>query len=161
MSKKIRVHKKHGNRLARDRRLSNIFTRNLGVTLLPGDKSEIVNMATLKKVTKKSNQQVFDLTGHQHKWTVLLCVFGRSINGDEYFKTEEVESARVCYSKDISESMNDRTREIYDQFNNSDFCSLGWIACPHEREFNLIDMAELFTTLGAWDYLSNREIAEK
>lgn len=157
MSKKPRKHKKDGNRLARDRRLSNIFTKSLAITLLPNDNTKIVDIDTLKVCAKVSNQTVFDLTGHQHKWTVLLCIFGRANDGKEYFKTTEVVSQRICYSKEISESMSSIHNKMYEEFNRNHFVSLGWIATPNEREFNLDDMQKLFTKLGAWEFKAKWE----
>ena len=157
MSKKPRKHKKDGNRLARDRRLSNIFTRDVGVVNLPGDNSHVVDLKTLKVEDNISKQRAFDITGHQHKWTVLLCVFGRANDGTEYFKTEEVVSPRICYQSEIDDSMNALHQKLYEDFSKQHFVSLGWIASPHDREFDLDDMFNLFKNLGAFEYVAKWE----
>lgn len=155
MSNKPR--KKKNNRVIRDRKLASIFTQSLGITQLPGDKSDIVDMDTLKVCKRITQHRINDLTKHQHKWSVLLCVFGRTNEGEEYFKTEEVIAPRICYQNEIGESMNGLHNEMYKQFNKNHFVSLGWVACPHDREFNLDDMQKLFTDLGAWEYLNKSE----
>jgi hypothetical protein len=161
MRKKLRKHKKYGNRLARDRRLSDIFTKHIGVVNLPGDKnSHVVDIDTHKIKNKLTQQQAFDVTGHQHKWSVLLCVFGRANDGKEYFKAEEVVSPRICYQNEIGESMNGLHNKMYEEFNKNHFISLGWIATPHDREFDLDEMYKLFKKLGAFEFIAKWEQAE-
>ena len=160
MSNKPRKHKKDGNRLARDRRLANIFTKSVGIVQLPGDNSNIVDLDTHEVKNNISQQRAFDITGHQHKWSVLLCVFGRANDGKEYFKSEEVVSPRICYQSEIGDSMNGLHNKMYEEFNKNHFVSLGWVATPHDREFDLDEMFKLFTKLGAFEYIAKWEKCE-
>jgi hypothetical protein len=84
-------------------------------------------------------------------------VFGRTEIGEEYFKAEEVTSNRLCYQADICESMNAQHRKLYNEFNKNHFVSLGWVACPHDREFDLDQMFTLFKSLGAFEYITKLE----
>ncbi len=99
--------KKGSSHLARAMRMSEIFTRDIGVISLPGDKNcHIVDMDLLT-VKKKVSQLMADrITKFQHQWTVLLCVFGRGHDGKEYFKTQEVVTPRPCYHNEIDASLS-------------------------------------------------------
>jgi hypothetical protein len=157
MRKNTKPRKKNANKVSRDRKLAQIFTKNLAVTFLPGEKCNIIDMTTLKKCDGLSSRRLYDITQHQHKWTIMLIVFGRTETGDEYFKCEEAVSPRPCYQHEIGDSMNQVHRRLYDNFNKNHFISLGWIACMHDREFDLDEMMKLFTELGAFEYITKHE----
>lgn len=68
--------------------------RNIGVTLLAGDMTELVDMRALRLIrgiTKSEAVSIAnDMTEFKHRWSVLLCVFGRNQSGENYIKTYDV-----------------------------------------------------------------------
>lgn len=138
--------------------------RNLGITLLVGDKCEIVNMNTNRIMMGKNRTQVGellrDMTQTKHKWSVLLCVFGRTETGEEYIKTLDVAPPVPCYSNEITEALQAEHSKLYDSFNKNHFVNIGWIAKPNDGEFDEEKVKELFTKLGAFENIAKWELPQ-
>jgi hypothetical protein len=135
--------------------------RNLAVTLLPGDKCEIINMNTLNSPSltrEKAVEVMRDMTEVKHNWSVLLFVCGRCPTGGSYWKTRDVAPPGKFYSSQINKSLRHHHDKMINDFNKQQFVSLGWIARPVDALYDNDAMYDLFMKLGAWEFLAPWEV---
>ena len=134
--------------------------KNLAITLLPGDKCSVVNMTSYSVPPMDHNESIsimHDLTGIKHKWSTLLCVFGRCPINGAYWKTLDVSPGFACLSSDLEIALRNSHKTIVEGFNMRHFVSLGWIAKPSDALFDNNEVYKLFDRLGAWEHLAEWE----
>ena len=148
------------SKLVQQTMLARKNVRNLAITLLPGDKCEIINMTTLKSPVMNREQAVSamrDFTQHKHNWFVLLVVCGRCPINGSYWKTLDVAPPSKLYSEQLEDSLREHHEQMVTNFNTKQFVSLGWIARPVDALYDNGKMYDLFMRLGAWEYLAEWE----
>lgn len=134
--------------------------RNLAIALLPGDKCSIINMNTMKAPSMSKQKAVaimHDFCEIKHNWSVLLCLFGRTQAGEEYWETLDVAPPGKFYSNQINDSLREWHEKMLADFNDQQFVSIGWIAKPNSGLFDNDSIFDLFKELGAWEYLARWE----
>ena len=154
---------KNKSKLVQQTMLARKNVRNLGITLLPGDKCEIINMNTLNSPSMNREQAVAvmrDMTEVKHNWSVLLFVCGRCPIEGSYWKTFDTSPPGKFYSEQLEESLREHHTEMVKNFNKQQFVSLGWIARPVDAMYDNDVMYDLFMKLGAWEFLAPWETAE-
>jgi len=153
------MRKKHNSNL-RAIKMTNHAVRDLAVihTLAGGEESvKMVNIKTGNNVAVGLTLATA-MSKSAFKWSILLVVFGRRQDGQEYMKCEQVDTQARYKQADLTEFLNAKHIKMIDEFNDLHFVNVGWIATPYNYEFSEQVAGEYFERLGAWDYLSKWEI---
>jgi len=156
VSNKPRAKRKFSAKLMRGK-LANAYVKYMGVSFLPESNCSLIDLDKYNVLTKKTANTVEFLTGHRYNWQMLLIVFCRDNNGLEYFKTAEIESSRKCFSHEIHDSTTIAHELLVSEQNRQHVVSIGWLASPRAREWDYDLTGDLFTGLGAWNYLAKHE----
>lgn len=161
MSKKTKKRNKKFNALTSFRRLARATTHNLAVAWVQGENKEscVFNLKSGKRenVTRMMAQALGEAP---HQWTILLAVFCRRQDGQEYAKYFEVQTGANYYESDLIEAMREHQDALITQQNPEHFISAGYMASPHPIEFDEKQAGKIFASMGGWDCLSKWEARE-
>lgn len=162
MSKKTKKRNKKFNALTSFRRLASATTHDLAVVWVQGDNkySSVFNLKNGKreKVTRLMAKALSEST---HQWTILLAVFCRRQDGQEYAKYAEVHTGANYYESDLIEAMREHQDALIAQQNPEHFISAGYMAAPHPIEFDEKMAGKIFADMGGWECLAKWEAREQ
>lgn len=150
--------RKPNNQVNRLRKLAKLYTRDLAVTQLGSENCEIVHIPTLSIYRSATRKTATYFTDHPYKWTLLIAVFGRDKNGNNYMKPREIELPNARYQRDLTDTMRDLHSKLVEEFNRNHFLGMGWVAVNEPTVFDEETCFKLFENLGAFDCLAPWEV---
>ncbi|MDK2594408.1 hypothetical protein QNM18_04920 [Pseudoalteromonas sp. P94(2023)] len=97
---------------------------------------------------------------YSFQWTVLLAVFGRAPNGDQYMKCEQVNFTSRYRQCDLVDYLNEKQNNFLDKsISKEHVINAGWIAVPYQFDIDASFAGDLFSQFGAFDALAKWECA--
>jgi thiazole synthase ThiGH ThiG subunit len=135
---------------------ANQVLKNYAVGYITSHKSsDFIDIKRNKKVSVNMNT-VKLLTEIPHMWSVYIACFGRDENNIEYMKSKEIHIDQKYLQKDVVATLNNIHSKMCKQFNQKHFISAGWIATPYYKEWKESEASELFTELGAYLFIKDK-----
>jgi len=137
-----------------------IALKNKLVTYVTGD--DINNLYCLRqdKQIVVDKRLAYALGNQPFEWSVVIAVFCRDQNGQEYTKSELIASNEKYYQHELIEFLNDQHNTLIKSVNRHHFIGAGWMASPEGQDFSEAEIDRIFRKLGAFEAQRNSETGE-
>jgi hypothetical protein len=133
------------------RRTSKAVLKNKGMLYVLGESPVPVNLKTNKQIL--FDEVLFNaFTKFQYHWSVFIAVFGKDVHGQEYIKSEVIQTKEPYYNDELVDVLNVHHERLFNEQNQKQIISLGWLAVPDNTDWNEKDLFKLFKDNRAFDY---------
>lgn len=148
-----KVRKKY-NKIKQLGRVADHLTRDIIVAYTDGLGGCYMVDVKRKRIVKpetKEGERVLASLSRPHMWSCYISAFGRNKLGEEYIKSEQLFTPSRMYQEDLAPTFEQHHGVLIKTVNPDDLCGVGWLACPHGREFTEAEAADIFNSLGVWN----------
>lgn len=151
-----KVRKKH-NPQQRAARMAHSALQHVAVSYVTGDDyCELVDVRTGAK-QQVSRALAGCVENFTYRWSILIAAFGRDAQGQDYMKSEIVQTQQPYYQRDLAEVLNVEHSRLIGGFNQSQLLGAGWLASPMGVDWTEQQAFDLFHKLGAFQRVRDAE----
>lgn len=101
-----------------------------------GDKKVIITNMLNGQMAKLDDRDMYAVEHVDHLWNLVLMVFCRDKNGNQYMKSLETRAPYHCNHADLIESLKHQHSKLSESVNSSDTIELAWVACTGHLSTN-------------------------
>lgn len=120
------------------------------VTYVTGDSVNNLYCLNQDKQIQVDKRLAFALGNQPFEWSVIIAVFCRDQNGEEYLKSELVSAKEKYFQHELIEVLNEQHKALIKSVNRNHFIGAGWLASPEGRDFSESETDRIFRKLGAF-----------
>lgn len=111
----------------------------------------------LKRPVRCTELMAISLQDCQFMYSVYCAITCRRQDGQEYIRSKAYNFTQPYRQSFLSEWLNSEHIELMKTTNEMHRCTAAWIACPNGVEISDSEASDIFTNLGAYNFLAKWE----
>jgi hypothetical protein len=155
MAKKPRNKKRDHNKVTKI--INRMVLKNKIVTYITGDDFNNLYCLQKNKKVSASLDMAKALANQPFKWSVLIAVFCRDQNGQEYIKSELIASKQKYLQHELIQFLSAEHTALIKSVNGNHVIGAGWLASPEGIDWDEKVAGKIFEQLGAFEWAKDQD----